>query len=287
MRIKQMDERKRRKRNDSYVDDVLRDGEVLHVPVHLADSRNIPWPRSRFTPANDAAPMFHFFAKGYCLDQISDPVTQGGWPTQVEGVYPMYNNAVGDPCKCRNGKPGTLRPHPTMASALICVENLADAAYWYAKDAASTEWMRHGPPSRSCCSGCASHDQQGTVGYVGPPPVQWPQGQNAGDECMDDRKRPGRLVRQADGSFRCVANNGRDQAPTNIGPPTARTGFEWAEGGDCACTGGEPGRYVRQGDMLICQPRQDLDHRGVDAQAIRDRAWLESVRAAENAWRSW
>jgi len=94
--------RRRRRQSDQYADDVLRDGEFLRVPMTLADSAMRDVIHQKYPPRG--------YRHGYVFDQISDPATQGGWPTQVSGIVPMYNNAVGDPCKCRNGKAGTLQP---------------------------------------------------------------------------------------------------------------------------------------------------------------------------------
>jgi hypothetical protein len=89
----------------------------------------------------------------------------------------------------------------------------------------------------------------------------------------------------------CVPNRRRDQAASNIGPPTARAGFEWAEGGECTCENGDDGLYVRQGDQLICRPRDfNGDARTVDVNAAERRradAYFASVRDAENEWRKW
>jgi hypothetical protein len=110
--------RRRRRQSDQYADDVLRDGEFLRVPMTLADSAMRDVVHQKYPPRG--------YRRGYTFDQISDPVTRGGWPTQVSGIVPMYNHAVGDPCRCRSGESGTLQPHPTIQSALICVANSKD-----------------------------------------------------------------------------------------------------------------------------------------------------------------
>jgi hypothetical protein len=102
--------------------------------------------------------------------------------------------------------------------------------------------------------------------------------------------RLGTLVRNGSGSLKCVANRRRDQAATNIGPPTARAGFERAEGGECTCENGDDGLYVKQGDMLVCKPRTDFDHRTVDLSAAerrRDDAYFAMCRDMETAWKHW
>jgi hypothetical protein len=177
------------------------------------------------------------------------------------------------------------------------------------------EWKQYGPKA-SCCSGCASHDatiapphsgellppnpinawpkKQYPLGGYGPDPnsaglTAWPdpanlQSQHEGDPCTLNGA-PGTLHQAQDGKFVCVPNK-RDQAASNIGPATALAGMEWSEGGNCTCSTGEPGRYVRQGNTLTCQPYDD-DYNGDSAQARRDRAYFDSVRNLENAWRSW
>ena len=98
-----MTRRERRRQRDGYIDDnTAADGEIVRRPHHLADSV------IRREEAL-ATPRFRY-GQGY-VDSISDPVKQGGWPTQTEGIWPMYNNAVGDPCKCQNGRDGTAPPN--------------------------------------------------------------------------------------------------------------------------------------------------------------------------------
>jgi hypothetical protein len=249
---------RRQLRNDQYIDDVIRDGEVVRIPMMLADQAPMqPWPRP--------APAPRAFARGYVSDAA-----------------------------------GRITKHST-------------AAYYASRAAMQDEWKQYGPKA-SCCSGCASHDANISPPHSGellprdpfnPQPrrewphggyndpssnggSQWPdpfrlQSRREGDECMGDDKRPGVLRRAPDGQLVCIPT-GRDQAPSNIGPATAGVGLEWSQGGDCTCENGEPGLYVKQGDMLICQPR---DFNGDAAQARRDAAYFDSVRNLENAWRSW
>jgi hypothetical protein len=213
---------------------------------------------------------------------------------------PVFNHAIGDPCTCANGKPGRLEPHPTIASSLYCRETTADTAdqaYRRMVDEAPTEYLRYGPRRDACCGNCAG--DQNIADPSPPKQRKWPRGgygvdPNAaggsnwpdprtlssvreGDQCMTDDKRPG-TIREG----RCVAS-GRDQAASNIGPPSAPAGFEWAEGGECRLGSGETGLYVKEGDRLVCKPR-DFD---ADAQSIRDRAYYQSVADAQTDYLRW
>jgi hypothetical protein len=295
--------------SDQYLDDdILKDGEFLRVPMTLADSA------LRDTVRATHPPQMHY-GRGYVRDTgshrivdarqtISDPVEEGGagWPSANVELYPYWQHSVGGPCQCPYGSAGRLTPHPNESS-LYCKPISEDAAtvmdatqVWYAERARlSDEWKRYGPRRDSCCDGCADQN----IADPSPPrskpwprpsfgsdPLQhWPDPATLkpspveGSDCMKNDKRPGRIR-----GGKCVADR-RDAAPTNIGPPTARAGFEWAEGGECSLGNGELGRYVREGDRLTCKPRSEFDARTVDAQSIRDRAYYESVREAENAWR--
>jgi hypothetical protein len=165
-----------------------------------------------------------------------------------------------------------------VTPAPLPVRDAAATAYYAMKDSLAEEWRRYGPP---CCSGCADHkDQAGTVGHINQQ-LPWSTGQGPGNDCTINGA-PGHYERHEGGQLVCVPDR-RDAAPSNIGPPSTRVGFAWAQGGDCTCENGEPGLYVKQGDMLICQPR---DFNG-DAQARRDRAYFDSISNIENEWRNW
>jgi hypothetical protein len=147
--------KQRRRARDAYLDDlnIAADGEVVRVPHYLADSAGA----SNWL----ARPPVIRYGRGYCVDAASGLILDqrnGGnqspfkvgavptsyyedlprgeaFPTQSGGTFPAYNNEIGAACECANGKAGTLQPHPSTSSMLICVENSRDAAYWYAKDA--------------------------------------------------------------------------------------------------------------------------------------------------------
>jgi hypothetical protein len=203
MRIKHMDDpttrRRRRRQHDQYADDVLRDGEFLRVPMMLADSgqslRDVV--HQKYPPRG--------YRRGYVHDQISDPTTQGGWPTQVSGIVKMYNNSVGDPCRCRSGEAGTLQPHPTIQSALICVENRKDGlaandrAYYEMCDQAMNAWrVKVGPVHDQHPCGC--HQRDATV-------INRGQSAAEGDGT-------GRLVRR-NGELRCMHRDPQHLARTD------------------------------------------------------------------------
>jgi hypothetical protein len=252
-------------------------------------------------------------------DSISDPTREGGWTMAASGVVPAYNNTVGARCTI-NGKAGTLQPHPTNMSALLCVPDAEDAAsvldstavYYAERAKLSDEWKRW--PAKPLRDGCGCHgvndvynNEQGQRppvsnrqnvnwprkewphgGYNDPSAVggsQWPNPDSLasvreGDQCMTNAKEPG-VIRNGV----CVAA-GRDQAMTNIGPPTARAGFEWAEGGECSLGNGDTGLYVKQGGMLVCRARSEFDARSVGRDP-RDAAYEQMVADARTAWQRW
>jgi hypothetical protein len=280
----------KRQTRDAYLDDdpanpfdrdgVLKDGRSARVPMQLADHalalRDVV--HQQHPPATGR----FAYKRGYLTDigshrivdareTISDPVTQGGWPTANSGLYTYWGNTVGQPCRCPDGSEGRLVPHPNQSS-LICEPLSKDAAtvldataVWYQERARlSDEWKRYGPKRDSCCSSCA--DQEGTIGYLNSNQMQWPTGQHAGQECMTDRKERGHIV-----NGRCVAD--RRDGTTVINP-----GQQAAVGDPCGPDG--TGRMVKRNGKLQCEPVEDFDH-----QTVRDRAYAESVRAAENAWK--
>jgi hypothetical protein len=285
-----MNERKRQ--SDGYVDDMLRDGEVLRTSMMLADSVIMP-ARSRYTPpprdTHDAPPL-HYFARGYCFDQQTSDPRQVPWPSQSAGTYSTYNHTIGAICTCPDGTEGRLKPHPSSMSMLICEPLERDepqdsaSAYWRMKDSLNDAWKQYGPRRDGC--GCHSRDQR--IAEPGPPiPREWPKGgygdpnvggcsnwpdpfslgpqPREGTECMDDAKRAGHIR-----NGRCVADR-RDSAVINGGQSQA-------EGDPCGENG--EGRLVRVNGELQCLPRQDLDQ-----QAVRDRAYLASIAGIENEWR--
>jgi hypothetical protein len=240
-----MTRRERRRQRDGYYEsEIAADGEIVRRPHHLADSMI----------RREEAPARFRYGTGY-VDSISDPVEQGGWPTQVSGVYPTYNNAVGDPCRCQNGRAGQLHPHPTMASALICVENGRDAAtidgtaaYYAMRDGMADEWKRHGPrPLRD--RGCQGRDTDQISRPDPPAAKEWPRG-GYGVDPLQHWPNPDELQSMAEG----------DQCTIN----------------------GAPGKLVRENGKLVCKPRQD-----VDSQSVRDAAYYEMVKSMEDAWRRW
>jgi hypothetical protein len=301
-------------------DDIVKDGELVRQSMLLADGgafnlidshaarQRSPAPPPRFGrgyifsdrgASNAAYYQARDAAQHLWRDAGRSPNRVGGgniaraeaedlprgepWPTQSGGVFPMWNNQVGAKCSCENGKPGTLQRAPDNSSVLYCRENAEDAAsvYYRLRDEAPDEWKKYrAGPVHDCGCGGRAHDQQGTVGYVGPPPVQWPTGQRAGDPCTVNGS-PG-LLEARGNEFVCVPNR-RDQAASNIAPSSAPVGSEWAQGGECSLGNGEIGRLVKQGDRLICKPCEiDMD----SAQAKRDAAYWQSVRDAGNAWRN-
>jgi hypothetical protein len=49
------------------------------------------------------------------------PLPRGeAFPTQSGGTWPAYNNQIGAPCECEDGREGRLAPHPSTSSMLIC-----------------------------------------------------------------------------------------------------------------------------------------------------------------------
>jgi hypothetical protein len=302
--------RKRRNRHDAYYDDdVVQDGEIVRTRMTMADSAmrdvihqmhppRIAYKRGYCTDVNSGlivdarAPRSPFqVAQGSVPTQTAKDLPRGeSFPTQSGGTWPSYNNQIGAKCTCENGRPGTLQPHPSTSSMLICVETNRDAAtvdatslYYQLRDDLPNEYKRHqAKPVHDC--GCHK-DQQGTnIGHINQQ-LPWSTGQGTGNSCTLNGA-PGHYERREDGQLVCVPDR-RDQAASNIGPPSARVGFEWAQGGECRCPDGSDGLYVRQGDMLICKPRADFDHRSVGDRSASDRAYHEMVEQLRDAWRSW
>jgi hypothetical protein len=325
--------RRRQQRNnaDAYVDDdIIRDGEVVRIPMMLADAAPMqPWPRP--TP-----PQLRY-GRGYVADAGTGAIV--------------------------DRRPA---PHGTGFAHHVQTPPARDAAastYYAMKDALSTEYLRHGPKRDACCSGCASHDatispphsgellnsndpynpqpkRQYPLGGYTPDPnasgmTAWPdpfalssqhegdactlngapgtlrRGQNGDMVCVPTRRgdagqdvpitamtrrngctmpdgRAGHMERGPGGVLTCVPGEAGDQAPSNIGPPEAPVGMEWAQGAECDLGGGEVGRYVKQGDRLICRScDDDYDDAASVSQARRDRAYFDSVRDMQQAWRSW
>jgi hypothetical protein len=286
-------ERRRRRQSEDrgYVDDVIADGQIVRTPMMLADSATLH------------ATRFHY-GKGYLRDansghivdargeRISDPTKEGppfAWPQQTSNIVPAFNNKIGSKCICESGEAGTLQPHPVIASSLYCVPNGKDSAtvtdatsaYFAMKDSLSSEWTRHQPKQLHDC-GCHGRDQAGTVGFINTHQVQWPQGQHEGQECSVNGS-PGHIVRGV-----CVPDrNGKD---ADIVAPmgTYAVGGPWPEGCSCDLGNGEYGVLVKVGDRLVCRKRDFGNGDATpDHEAIRDHAYWESVRAAEQAWRSW
>jgi hypothetical protein len=314
---------RRKRQNDGYdQDDILRDGEFLRVPMTLADAAMRGVVHHQHPPATGR----FFYGRGFLTDTGShrvvdarDEATKAGlvadqrikapklpsgvqpnlpgnlpWVSANRNVYSYWGHAIGEECECPDGTKGRLAPHPNQSS-LFCQPLAEDAAsvYYRMKDAAQHEWKRHGPRHDACCDGCA--DQAGTVGAINPQ-LAWPTGQHENGACMTDDRRQGTLRQQADGSFRCVANdqagNGRDSAEAvAVGPGPWPIG-SLPEGMECSCEDGSIGRLVKVDNQLVCLGRNDIgtDARTVNAdaaQGIRDRAYAESVRAAEQAWKQW
>jgi hypothetical protein len=244
--------RRRRRQSDQYADDVLRDGEFLRVPMTLADSAMRDVIHQTYPPRGG-------YRRGYVYDQISNPVEEGGWPTQAQNLVPMFGHAAGEPCRCVNGRPGTLRPHPTIQSSLLCVENgkdgldAASIAYYQMCDEAANAWREGKGVSIHDC-GCHSAGDQRIAGVPPPASRKYPRNGYSPDP-------------NASGT-----GEGRWPNPDDLGPSQV-------EGAECTVNG-SPGRIVKENGKYVCKPRQDLD-----CQTIRDMAYAQSIRDAENAWR--
>jgi hypothetical protein len=299
---------------------VLKDGRSYKVPMTLADSAMIAGIRDKYrTPfvtrhgyvtVDARAPAVSPTVRGAnntAPDKPADPA-RNDWPSSQAGTFPIWGYQPGQSCRTVEGKPGHLVPHASSASVLICMPD--DAAQDSADDAwhrmvcdSANEW-RTGkdatynneqggmPPLRPARNADPINTQAKREwpkgGYYDPSAVggsQWPDpfrmqpGPRTGDECTTDDRRPGRI----DQHGRCVAS-GRDQAMTNIGPPTAPVGGPFAEGGECRCPDGGDGLYVKQGDRLVCKPRAEFDHRTVGRDP-RDAAYHRMCEDARNAWR--
>jgi hypothetical protein len=63
--------------------------------------------------------------------------------------------------------------------------------------------------------------------------------------------------------------------------PNPDTLQSMAEGDECTVNGA-PGKLVRVDGKLVCKARQDMD-----AQTVRDVAWMESISNIENEWQRW
>jgi hypothetical protein len=317
---------RRQLRNDGYIDDVIRDGEVVRIPMMLADAQPMqPWPRP--------APLQLRYGRGYISDTRTGAIVDARPPQGIGAWSPASNPGS------RNGA------------------QVTDASAYYAmRDALADEWRRYGPKRDGC--GCSGHKdgmiapehsgellpgdpynpqpkRQYPLGGYTPDPnasgiTSWPDpfslsSQHEGDQCtingapgtlhqgqdgkfvcvpnrrdaaqepitamtrrntctMPDGRR-GRMERQAGGQLVCVPGNG-DQAPSNIGPAEAEVGGPWAQGAECDLGGGEIGRYVKQGDRLICKScDDDYGDAARVSQAKRDAAYHQMVRDMEQAWR--
>jgi hypothetical protein len=314
--------RRRLPSSDAYIDDdpfdengVLKDGRSIRRSMIMADSA--PPPRSSFTPS--APPRFRY-GVGYVTDMNSGlivdaraprspfQVAQGSvptqtakdlprgesFPTQSGGTWPSYNNQIGAKCTCENGRAGTLQPHPSTSSMLICVENSKDARavdstalYYQLRDEVQDEWRRHGPRQDGC--GCHGVKDQGTnIGHINQQ-LPWSTGQGTGNDCTINGMA-GHYERREDGQLVCVPDrNGRDAeivAPAGTYP----VGGLWPEGCACDLGNGEYGVLVKEGNRLVCRARQvgngDASVSPAAAQARRDAAYAQSVRDAEQAWRN-
>jgi hypothetical protein len=288
----------RRKRTsdatDQYldVDDILKDGEYLHVPAILADAQMVNTVRAAHPPRMRYGRGYLSDVSGHIIDArgtITDPVKEGGanWPSANVGLVSYWQHQIGEPCECPDGSPGRLTPHPNQSS-MYCKPLSEDAAtvdstaaYYAMKDAAQHEWKRYGPRRDSCCGTCA--DQLGTIGHIGPEQT-WPQQQRQGAPCSINGQ-PGRLE-DRNGAFVCVpdqairgGNRGGDSTVINRGQQAA-------VGDPCGPDGS--GRMVRRNGQLVCEPAEDFDHRTVDgAEAIRERAWRQSVIDAGTEYLRW
>jgi hypothetical protein len=344
-------ERRRRRQNDRYVDpDTLEDGEVQHTPCHLADaglspeefriraeiyaadSRRTderraalglppyPWARPFVPPPPrqhaDVAPTLLAqapqrlwladmayappppppvaFRKGYLI----------GDRMRSELTYHQAKHAMQDHWR-----------HGASAPVFDATPRDSASAYYRMRDGLADEWRRHGPPQRSCCSGCA-HDGQiapeggGNQTSRGPinawPRKEWPHGgyndpsSNGGSQWPDPRTlqsqhendpctingAPGSLHQAPDGTFVCVPGR-RDQAPSNIAPAGVHpVGGAWPQGGECDLGNGETGLLVKEGDQLVCRPC-DYDDAASVSQRKRDQAYDAMCERQRNAWRNW
>jgi hypothetical protein len=321
-----MTTRRKRPSSDAYLDDdpldennCLKDGRTYRSSMMLADSTDSgPYlVDSRATPPH---PARFAYKRGYVSDartnlivdarsptkvgqgtipvpavptRAYEPLPRGeAFPTQSDGTWPSYNHNIGDPCECEDGTKGRLAPHPSTSSMLICEPLARDAAsvYYAMKDAAQHEWRKHGPrPLHDC--GCHTRtitDQPGTVGYINPQ-LAWPQGQTTGNTCTING-RAGHYQRGTNGELICVPDPANGKSDADIVAPmgTFPVGGNWPEGCACDLGNGEYGVLVKEGDRLVCRERQvGNGDASVDHQAIRDRAYAQSVRAAEQAWKQW
>jgi hypothetical protein len=306
--------RKRRNRRDAYLDDdVVRDGEIIRTPMVLADHAMID-------AIHRAHPPRIAYKRGYCTDvntgfivdrraPATSPTVRGAlntaptessepprndWPTSQIGAYNTWGFAPGQPCTTVEGRRGTLCPHPSNSSILICMpDNSRDAAmdgtsaYFAMKDSLADAWRAFGPRRDSCCSGCAPRDQQGNEpGFVGPPQLAWPQGQHAGQQCTVNGAA-GHIEKRGD-QFVCIPD--RDGRDAEIVAPqgTYPVGGSWPEGCACDLGNGEYGVLVKEGDRLVCRARQvgNGDASLAAAEARRDAAYAQMCRDAEQAWRN-
>jgi hypothetical protein len=315
---------RRKRQSDAYIDDdpldennCLKDGRTYRVPLMLADSGAFivdshAVPRSRFTPSSTSGRFA--YKRGYLSDansglivdarpreRISDPTRERGesgqiaWPQSTANIVPMFNNAIGAKCVCESGEAGTLQPHPTIASSLYCVPSRRDAAtamdgesaYRRMVDEAPFEYQKYrAAPLHDC--GCHQRDQEGMVpGYINPQ-LAWPTGQRAGDQCTTDDRRPGHLEARGDG-YVCVPDrNGKSDADIVAPMGTYAVGGPWPEGCSCDLGNGQYGILVKEGDRLVCRERQAGNgDASVDHQAIRDRAYWDSVKSAATDYLRW
>jgi hypothetical protein len=156
------------------------------------------------------------------------------FPTQSAGSFPAYNHTIGAACTCENGKAGTLQPHPSTSSMLICIENRKDARavdstalYYQLRDEMQDEWRRYGPHQDGC--GCHDvKDQPGTIGYLNTNQVEWPQGgQVEGGECTVNGA-PGRYVKR-NGKYVCESRQDMDRASVDARDPEAVREAAWRQ----------------------------------------------------------
>jgi hypothetical protein len=316
-----MTTRRKRPSSDAYIDDnpldennCLKDGRSYRSSMMLVDSTDSgPYlVDSRATPPH---PARFAYKRGYLSDartnlivdqRIKAPklptgtepeLTRGAdWPTANSGLYSYWQHAIGEPCTCANGADGVLTPHPNQSS-LYCRQIGEDAAtvdatsaYYATVDAAQHEWRKHKPrPLHDCgCHGRTITDQSGTVGYVNPQ-LAWPQGQTTGNTCTING-RPGRYQRGTNGELICVPDPANGKSDADIVAPmgTFPVGGSWPEGCACDLGNGQYGVLVKEGDKLICRERQvGNGDASVDHQAIRDRAYWDSVKSAQTDYLRW
>jgi hypothetical protein len=179
---------------------------------------------------------------------------------------------------------------------LICEPLAKDSAmdgetvYRRMVDQAPFEYQKYrAAPLHDCgCHGRTITDQPGTVGYINPQ-LAWPQGQTAGSTCTING-RPGHYQRGTNGELICVPDptNGKSDADIVAPKGVYEVGGSFPEGCTCELPGGGYGVLVKEGNKLVCRERQvGKGDASVDHQAIRDRAYWDSVKAAATDYLRW